>query len=110
MINKVILLGRVGNDPEIKKFDNGQVANFSLATSERGYTTKDGKDVPERTEWHRIVVWGGLSKVVENYIKKGSQLYIEGKLQTRSWDGKDGAKIYVTEIFADNIQMLGSKE
>src|SRR5690554_7456905 len=78
MVNKVILLGNVGKDPEIKYFDNDvAVANFTLATSDRAFKTRDGQEVPERTEWHNIVAWRGLAKIAESYIKKGSQLYIE---------------------------------
>ncbi len=109
-VNKVILIGNVGKDPEIRYFENDRaVANFPIATTERGFTTASGQQVPERTEWHNIVVWGGLSKVVENYVKKGTQLYIEGKLRTRSWDDKDGNKRYTTEVYADSLQLLGRK-
>ncbi len=109
-VNKVILIGNVGKDPEIRYFENDRaVANFPVATTERGFTMANGQQVPERTEWHNIVVWGGLAKVVENYVKKGTQLFIEGKLRTRSWDDKDGNKRYTTEVYADNIQLLGRK-
>ena len=108
-VNKVILLGHVGQDPTVKNFDNdGVVANLSLATTERGYTTKNGKVVDERTEWHNLSVWGGLAKVVEQYVKKGDQLYVEGKIRTRTYD-KDGVKMYATDINVDNLQMLGKK-
>lgn len=108
-VNKVILVGRVGKDPEIRDVNGTKVAQFTLATSERGYTTQSGQQIPERTEWHNIVVWRGLAEVAEKYIRKGSQLYIEGKIKTRSYDDNQGIKRYVTEIMADNIQMLGSK-
>lgn len=109
-VNKVILVGNVGKDPEIRYFENDKaVANFTLATTERGFTTTSGQQIPERTEWHNIVVWGGLAKVVETYIKKGSQLYIEGKMRTRSWDDKDNVKRYTTEVMVDTLQMLGRK-
>lgn len=109
MINKVILVGNVGNDPEVRHIDNDtSVANFSLATTE-SFTNKSGEKVAN-TEWHRIVAWRGLAKVVENYIKKGAQLYVEGRLQTRNWDDKDGIKRYTTEIYADTIKMLGRKQ
>lgn len=109
-VNKVILIGNVGKDPEIKYFDNETaVANFSIATTERGYTTKSGVEVPERTDWHNIVAWRGLAKVSENYIKKGTQIYVEGKIRTRSYDDQSGNKRYVTEIVADIIQLLGKK-
>ncbi len=109
-INKAILIGNVGKDPEIRYFDNDSaVANFTLATTERGYTTSNGQQIPERTEWHNIVAWRGLAKVVENYVKKGTQIYVEGKLRTRSWDDKDGNKRYTTEVYVDVLQLLGRK-
>ena len=85
------------------------MANFSLATSERGYTTSSGTQVPERTEWHNIVCWRGLAKIVENYVKKGSQIYIEGKIRTRSYDDQNGVKRYITEVVADNLELLGRR-
>ncbi|HBG87959.1 MAG TPA: single-stranded DNA-binding protein [Marinilabiliaceae bacterium] len=110
MINKAILVGNVGRDPEVRYFDNDQaVANFTLATTERGFTTREGQQIPERTEWHNIVAWRGLAKLAENYIKKGSQLYIEGKIKTRSYEDANGVKKYTTEIVADIIQLLGRK-
>lgn len=110
MINKAILVGNVGRDPEIRYFDNDQaVANFSIATTERAFKTRDGQEIPERTEWHNIVAWRGLAKIAENYIKKGTQLYIEGKIRTRSYDDANGVKKYATEIIADVIQLLGRK-
>jgi single-strand DNA-binding protein len=106
-VNKVILVGNVGKDPEVKYFDNDvSVCNFPLATSET--YTKNGEKVTQ-TEWHNIVLWRGLAKVAENYVKKGMQLYIEGSLRTRSWDDQDGNKKYITEVMASNMQMLGRK-
>ncbi len=108
-INKVILVGNVGKDPEIRYIDtNVGVANFTLATTERGFKTQNGKEVPERTEWHNIVAWRGLADLAEKYIRKGTQLYIEGKIRTRSWE-KDGVKRYTTEVYADTIQLLGKR-
>lgn len=108
-INKVILVGNVGKDPEIKHLDKGvSVARFSLATSET-YKDKDNKKVTN-TEWHNIVLWRGLAEVAEKYVKKGSPLYIEGKIRSRTWDDKDGKKHYATEIVADTMQLLGSKQ
>ena len=105
-VNKVILVGNVGRDPEVRHLDNNSaVANFTLATTERGYTTRAGQEVPERTEWHNIVAWGGLAKLSEGYIKKGMKLYIEGKIRTRSWEDQNGVKRYTTEIFADEIEL-----
>lgn len=107
-INKVILLGRVGKDPEVKQFDGGNKASFSLATTERGFTTKDGTVIPEKTEWHNIVCWKGLATIAERFVKKGDLIYIEGKITNRSWES-DGYKHYITEIVADNIELLGGK-
>lgn len=109
-VNKVILVGNVGKDPEVRHFENdGAVANFPIATTERGYTTRNGQEIPERTEWHNIVAWRGLAKIVESYVKKGTQIFIEGKIRTRSYDDKDGIKRYTTEVYADNLQLLGRK-
>jgi len=109
-VNKVILVGNVGKDPEVRYFENDRaVANFPIATTERGFKTASGQEVPERTEWHNVVIWGGLAKVAENYVRKGTQIYVEGKLRTRSWDDKDGNKRYTTEVYVDNLQLLGRK-
>lgn len=110
-INKVILIGHVGKDPDVKYFDNGNsVATFSLATTERGYTAQNGTQVPDRTEWHNVVCWKGLAKIAEQYVKKGDPLYIEGKIRSRSYDDAKGVKRYVTEIYADSIELLGKKD
>ncbi len=107
-VNKVILVGNVGRDPEIRHLDKGvAVARFSLATTEN-YTAKTGEKV-SNTEWHNIVAWRGLAEVVEKYVKKGTQLYIEGRLRTRDYE-KDGVKHYATEINADTMQLLGRRE
>jgi len=108
-VNKVILVGNVGRDPEVRYLErNVAVANFTLATTERGYTMQNGTQVPERTEWHTIVAWRGLAELAEKYIRKGRQLYIEGKIQSRSWE-RDGVKRYTTEIYAESIQLLGNR-
>ncbi len=105
-LNKATLIGNLGKDPEVRAIPSGaKVANFSIATTD-SYTGKDGQKV-EKTEWHNIVMWRGLAEVAEKYLKKGSQVYIEGKLQTRSWDDQNGQKRYSTEIIADNMVMLG---
>ncbi|WP_321289344.1 single-stranded DNA-binding protein [uncultured Sunxiuqinia sp.] len=105
-VNKVILVGNVGRDPEVRYLDKDvAVANFPLATSE-SYTAKNGEKVTS-TEWHNIVIWRGLAKVVEQYVKKGDRLYIEGRIRTRSWEDKEGNKRYTTEIYGDNMEMLG---
>jgi len=108
-VNKVILVGNLGKDPEVKYLDNGvAVANFSLATTEN-YKNKEGEKVSQ-TEWHNIVLWRGLAEVAEKYLKKGASVYIEGKIKTRKWEDKDGNTRYNTEILADNMTMLGGKK
>ena len=106
-LNKVFLIGNVGKDPEVHYFDsNSRKASFTLATTDRAYRRQDGSEVPERTEWHNIVVWRGLAEVVEKYVKKGSKLFIEGKITSRSYEDKSGQKRYVTEILAENLELL----
>lgn len=108
-VNKVILVGNVGKDAEVRYLDNNvAVASFSLATSET-YTAKSGEKVTS-TEWHNIVAWRALGEFAGKYILKGRQIYVEGRIRTRSYDDKDGVKKYITEIFADSIQLLGKKE
>lgn len=110
-VNKVILIGNVGKDPDVKYFDNGNaVANFTLATTERGYSTSSGIQVPDRTEWHNIVCWRGLAKIAEQYVRKGTMLYIEGKIRTRSYDDTSGNKRFVSEIYVDNLELLSRKD
>lgn len=107
-INKAILIGNVGQDPTIRKFEGGaSVATFSLATTERGYTLANGTQVPERTEWHNIVAWRGIAELAEKYIRKGTKIYIEGKITTRSWE-KDGITRYTTEIIAEKVDLLSA--
>ena len=106
-VNKVILLGRLGQNPELKHIPSGQgVCTFPIATSE-AWTDKSGQK-QEKTEWHRIVVWGKLAELCNQYLSKGRQVFVEGKLQTRSWDDKNGGKRYSTEILANTVQFLGS--
>ena len=109
MVNKVILIGNVGQDPEIRYTgdvnNSAKVATLRLATTER-FRGRDG-NLQEHTEWHSVVVWRNTADVVEKYVKKGTQLYIEGRLRTRSWDDQTGAKRYTTEIVADTLQLLG---
>ena len=110
-VNKVILLGNVGKDPEVRYPQQGQaVASFTLATNERGYTTGQGVQVPERTEWHNIVVWGKNAEIAERYILKGSPLYIEGKLRTRVWEDRNQIKRTVTEIYAEVVELVGRRQ
>ncbi len=105
-VNKVILIGRLGRDPEVRYTPSGKaVANFSIATSEQ-WTNKEGTKT-EQTEWHRIVAWGRTGEICGEYLKKGSMVYIEGKLQTRSWEDREGVKKYTTEVVAQVMQMLG---
>lgn len=106
-VNKVILIGNLGKDPEVRHLDNGAtVANFSIATTE-SYKDKNGQKV-DQTEWHNIVLWRGLAEVAEKYLKKGDSVFIEGKLRTRSWE-KDGVTRYTTEVVGDQMTMLGNK-
>jgi len=106
-VNKVILVGNLGRDPEVKYTPSGvTVANFSIATSEE-WKDKETGEKQERTEWHRIVAWRRLGEICGEYLHKGSQIYIEGKLQTRAWEDRDGNKRYTTEIVAQSMQMLG---
>ena len=108
-VNKVILIGNLGKDPEVRYLDNGvAVANLSLATSEN-YKNKDGEKVTQ-TEWHDIVLWRGLAEVAEKYLKKGSSVYIEGKLRTNKWVDKDDNTRYKTEVLADKLTMLGRSQ
>lgn len=105
-VNKVILIGNLGRDPEVKYTPGGNaVANFTLATNEK-WTDKAGVK-QERTEWHRIVVWGKTAEICGQYLKKGRQIYIEGSLTTREWNDKDGNKRTTTEVKAQRVQMLG---
>ncbi len=107
-VNKVILIGRLGKDPEIRYTPSGvAVANFTIATSEEWKDRESGQK-QERTEWHRIVAWRRLGEICGEYLRKGSHVYIEGKLQTRSYEDRDGNKRYITEIVASNMQMLDS--
>ena len=109
-VNKVILIRNVGKVPEVRYLDSGgAVATFPLATSDRAYTLANGTQVPERTEWHNIVLWRGLAETAEKYVHKGDKLYLEGKIRTRSYDDQAGVKRYVTEIFVDSMEMLSPK-
>lgn len=109
-INKVILIGRLGRDPEVRYTPDGTaVANFSIATSEEWKDRETGEK-KERTEWHRIVAWRKLGEICGEYLSKGRQVYIEGRLQTRDWQDQEGNKRWTTEIIARDMQMLGSKE
>jgi single-strand DNA-binding protein len=105
-VNKVILIGNLGADPEVRHLQNGAaVANFRIATSET-YKDRQTGEKREQTEWHSIVAWRGLAEIVEKYLRKGSKVYVEGKLRTRQWQDKDGNTRYTTEIHADEMSML----
>jgi len=109
-VNKVILVGNLGRDPEIRYTTNGTaVANFPIATTDR-WTDQASGDRKERTEWHRIVVWGKQAEIAGEYLRKGKQVYIEGSLQTREWTDREGNKRYTTEVKAQIFQMLGSRQ
>lgn len=110
-LNKVMLIGNVGKDPDVRYVEKGvPVANFPLATTERGYTLQNGTQVPERTEWHNIVTWKRPAEYVEKYVRKGDRLYIEGQLRTRSYDDRNGITRYVTEVWADRVEILSSPQ
>ena len=110
-LNKVMLIGNVGQEPVVRYLDTGVcVATFSLATTERGYTLQNGTQVPERTEWHNIVVWRKQAEFVEKYVHKGDRLFVEGKIQSRSYDDKQGVRRYVVEIMTENIDLLTARQ
>jgi single-strand DNA-binding protein len=109
-VNRVILLGNVGKDPEVKYLDSGiAVATFSLATSDKSYTLPNGTRVPEKTEWHNLVLWRSLAEIAEKYVHKGDKLYVEGKIRSRSYDDQAGVKRNIVEIFVDSMELLTPK-
>lgn len=109
-MNKVMLIGNVGQEPDVRYFEADQaVAQVRLATTERGYTLQNGTQVPEHTDWHNLVFYRGLAKVVERYVHKGDKLYIEGRIRYRSYDDQKGQRRYVTEIMVENMEMLTSR-
>lgn len=107
-MNDIKLIGRVGDNPDVHTFDNGKIANVSLATTERGFKGKDGKEVPDRTDWHRLVFRGGLAEVAEKYVKKGSLICVSGRLTYREYE-RDGKKMKTAEIWARDMELLDSK-
>lgn len=110
-MNKVMLIGNVGVDPDVRYYDQDQaVAQVRLATTERGYTLPNGTQVPDRTDWHNVIFYRSLAKVVEKYVHKGDKLFVEGKIRTRSYDDKKGVRRTVTEIYADNLELLTPKK
>lgn len=108
-VNKVILLGNVGKDPQIRDGNGQKFATFSLATTDKSYTKRDGTVMPERTEWHSIVANGSIVQVIERYVKAGTKLYIEGKLRTRKYTARDNTERQVTEVYVDSMELLGGK-
>ena len=109
-MNKVMLIGNVGQDPEVRYVDQGvAVARVRLATTERGYTLQNGTQVPDHTDWHNVILWRKLAEVVEKYVHKGDKLYIEGRIRYTTYDDKQGQRRFVTEIWADNMEMLTPK-
>lgn len=108
-VNKVILLGNVGKDTQIRDGNGQKFATFSLATTDKSYTKRDGTVMPERTEWHSIVANGNIVQVIERYVKAGTKLYIEGKLRTRKYTARDNTERQVTEVYVDSMELLGGK-
>lgn len=101
------MIGNVGQDPEVRYIDQGvAVASVRLATTERGYKLANGTEVPDRTEWHNVIMWRGMAETVDKYVHKGDKLYVEGKIHTRSYDDQNGIKRYLIEIWADNMELL----
>ena len=109
-MNKVMLIGNVGMDPEVRYDDQCvAVARLRLATTDKGYTLQNGTQVPDRTDWHNVILWRRLAEIVERYVHKGDKLYIEGRLRYTTYDNKQGQKQYVTEVWADNMEMLSPR-
>lgn len=106
-MNKVMLIGNVGQDPEIRYVDQGvAVARIRLATTERGYTLQNGTQVPDHTDWHNVILWRKLAEIVEKYVHKGDKLYVEGRIRYSTYDDKQGQRRSMTEIWADNMELL----
>lgn len=109
-LNRVTLLGNVGQDPSIRYLDSGvAVAQFSLATTVKGYTTQSGQQIADRTEWHNLVAWRGLAQTIEKFVRKGDKLYVEGELRYRDYEGQDGVKRRMSEIYLEKMEMLTPK-
>lgn len=111
MLNKAQVIGHLGQDPKITVMDKGRstIASFSVATTEKGFTAKDGIQIPDRTEWHNVVCFGRIADVVKNYLRKGSKVFVEGKMRTRQYEDRNGVKRSIMEINAELIEMLDSK-
>lgn len=109
-LNQVTLIGYLGDAPKVRFIQSDRkVASITVATTDKGFTTRDGKTIPDKTEWHNVTLWGRLADIAEKYLKQGSQVYVQGKLHTRSYEDKDKAKRYFTEIEAENLLMLDRK-
>ena len=109
MLNKVMLIGHLGKDPDVRTLDSGtKVCQFTLATTEKGYMLQNGTQVPDRTEWHNIVLCKGLAEVAGKYLHKGDKVFIDGKIRSRSYEDNSKVKRYITEIFADNMEILST--
>lgn len=109
-MNKAMLIGYVGREPEVRYYDADQsVVTLALATTERGYTLANGTTVPDRTDWHTVIFWRQLAKIVAQYVHKGDKIYVEGRIRYRSYDDKRGQKRFVTEIYAENLELLTPK-
>lgn len=109
-VNQATVIGFVGDEPKIINAQSGtKIAALSVATTDKGYTKQDGTTIPDKTEWHNVVLFGRLAEVVERYVHKGASVYVQGKMRTRAYDDKNGVKRYVTEIHADSLQMLDRK-
>ena len=108
-VNKVILLGNLGKDPETREFENGKIVSFTLATTDKAYTNKQGQQVPEKTEWHNCVCFGHTADFVANYIRKGNKVYIEGKIRYRKYTASDNTEKWITEIMVDRLDNLTPK-
>lgn len=109
-VNRTTLLGNVGQDPKVRYLDSGVcVAQFSLATTVRGYTTQSGQEIPDRTEWHNLVAWRGIAQTIEKYVHKGDKLYVEGELRYRDYEDKDGIRKRMAEIYVENMELLGNR-
>ena len=109
-MNKVMLIGNVGKEPEVRYYEADQaVAQVTLATTERGYTLQNGTKVPDHTDWHTVIFWKNLAKIVEKYVHKGDKICVEGRIRYRTYDDQQGKRKYVTEILADNIELLSPR-
>lgn len=109
-MNKIMLIGNVGKDPDVRYYDADQaVAQLSLATTERGYTLPNGTKVPDRTDWHNVIFYRGLAKIVEKYVHKGDKIYVEGKVRYRTYDDQRGVRHNITEVYVDNMELLSPR-